>query len=67
MNKIMRALELEVKKSRFNIIIDSLGNDPKIRRAQIEIAKERDAFVYSFCFNYPKDFVLHLNTLRSNY
>ena len=60
----MASYEAEIKKSKFFIIIDSLGNDASVRKAQIAMAKEKGATVISFCFVLPKDFVLHLNSLR---
>ena len=63
----MRALENEIKKSKFFIVIDSFGHEANVRKAQITLAKERGAKVLSYVFSYPQDFVLHLNSLRFFY
>jgi len=53
-----------LKKPKFFVILDSLGFDTEIRKKQISMAKEKGAHVVSYYFNLPKEFVLHLHSLK---
>ena len=60
----MESFDNELKKKKFQIVVDSINIDSQMRAQFIDKVEHKKTHVVCICFDFSKDFTLHINHFR---
>ena len=66
-SKMIASFDAEIKKSKFQVVVDSINLNPEMRAQFIKKVKAYNTHTVCICFDFSKQFTLHINHIRLNH